>query len=88
MCAIRETEEELGLKADHAEFIGFELFDGQGFNGQEFNQLIIGFHIYAEGDIQLDENELDEYKIISLDKIKGWGSATGKILNRWLERQT
>lgn len=85
MCAIRETEEELGLKASYAEFIGFELFDGKGINGQEFNQLIIGFHVSVDGEIRLDENELDEFKIIPLDKIQGWGTATGKLLGRWAE---
>lgn len=85
MCAIRETEEELGLKAEHADFIGFELFDGKGVSGQEFNQLIIGFHIFANGDIRLDENELDEFKVIPLHKAKGWGTATGKLLGRWLD---
>ena len=84
-CALRETEEELGLKGDKAEFIGFELFDGKGVNGHEYNQLIIGFYIKAEGTIRLDENELDECKVIPVDKLKGWGSATGKIVERWLE---
>ena len=87
ICALRETEEELGLRGERAEFIGFELFDGKGFNGHEYNQVIIGFYVYAEGVITLDENELDEYKIISVDKLKGWGSATGKIVQRWLDQK-
>ena len=85
-CALRETEEELGLKGTHADFIGFELFDGQGFSGEEFNQLIIGFHVRADGDIVLDERELDHAKIIAVEKLKGWDSATGRILQRWLDR--
>lgn len=84
-CALRETAEELGLQGNKAEFIGFELFDGRGVGGQIFNQLIIGFYVYAEGEIRLDENELDQAKTISREKIKGWGTATGKILQRWID---
>lgn len=84
-CALRETQEELGLQASKAEFIGFELFNGKGFSGELFNQLIMGFHLRADGEIYLDEQELDEYKIIPLDKLKGWDSATGRIVQRWLD---
>ena len=83
-CALRETQEELGLTGTQADFIGFELFDGRGVNGHEYNQLIIGFYVRVSGDIRLDENELDEYKVIPRDRLKGWNSATGKIVTRWL----
>ncbi|WP_420592365.1 NUDIX domain-containing protein [Bacterioplanoides sp.] len=84
-CALRETEEELGLVGKTAEFIGFELFNGKGYSGEEFNQLIIGFYVRASGTIVLDEKELDAAKIISRDKLKGWGTATGQIVQRWLD---
>lgn len=86
-CALRETREELGLQGEIAEFVGFELFNGQGYSGEEFNQLIIGFYIRADGDIVLDEQELDEVKIIPREKLKGWGTATGKLVQRWLDQQ-
>lgn len=88
LCALRETAEELGLQAQQAQFIGFEVFDGVGTSGDVFNQLIIGFHVYAEGDIVLDDNELDDYKIIPLDSLKGWSSATGRIVSQWLQQRS
>jgi len=87
-CALRETAEELGLHGEKAEFIGFELFDGRGVGGQVFNQLIIGFYVYADGEISLDENELDQAKVIPREKIKGWNTATGKILQCWIDQLT
>ena len=87
ICALRETEEELGLSATGATFIGFELFDGKGVNGHDYNQLIIGFHVKAQGAITLDQNELDTYKIIPTEKLRGWNTATGKIVERWLAQR-
>lgn len=87
LCALRETAEELGLQSPQANFIGFEVFDGPGTSGEIFNQLIIGYHVYAEGQIVLDERELDEYKIVPLDELKGWQSATGRIVAQWLQQR-
>ncbi|GGY52124.1 phosphatase [Bacterioplanes sanyensis] len=86
-CAVRETAEELGLKAQKVNFVGFEVFDGQGISGAVFNQLIIGFHIYAEGSIVLDQQELDDYKLIPLEKLQGWQSATGRLVEQWLQQR-
>lgn len=74
--AIRETEEELGLKAYDPQFVGHYLFEQK-------NQLIIAYAVKAQGSITMNE-ELDEYKIIPVEKLKGWRSPTGDAVTDWL----
>ncbi|EAT11597.1 NUDIX domain-containing protein [Bermanella marisrubri] len=74
--AIRETKEELNLDAYDPVFVGHYMFEMK-------NQLIIGYAVKAKGNIKLNE-ELDDYKIISKDKLKGWDSATGQTVWDWL----
>ncbi len=75
-CAIRETAEELGLTAQSAQLIGVYSFARQ-------NQVIIAYHIEADGDITLNE-ELDEYKIVPVSELRGWDMGTGLAINDWL----
>ena len=77
--AIRETKEELGLDAHDVTFVGHYMFEAK-------NQLIIAFAVKAQGAIQLN-HELDEYKLIPVDKLKGWGSATGQAVTDWLAQK-
>jgi NADH pyrophosphatase NudC (nudix superfamily) len=74
--AIRETEEELGLKAYDAKFVGHYMFEQK-------NQLIIAYSVKAQGQIKMNY-ELDEYKIIPVHKLKGWRTATGEAVTDWV----
>ena len=74
--AIRETEEELGLKAYDAKFVGHYMFGPK-------NQLIIAYAVKAHGRIKMN-HELDEYKVIPVNKLKGWKTATGEAVTDWV----
>lgn len=76
-CVKREVKEELGLDTLSIEFVGHELF-------KQKNQLLIGYHVKARGEIILNE-ELDDYKIIPKEKLKAWPMATGKLVQAWLD---
>jgi len=67
--ARRETKEELNLDVSECNFIGHYSFEAQ-------NQLILAYHVKAQGEISLNE-ELIDYKRIPLDKLKGWDFGTG-----------
>ena len=59
---IREVKEETNLDAKVENLIGL-------YNFERMNQLIIAYHVTANGDIRLNE-ELDEYRLYDLDKAK------------------
>lgn len=75
--AIRETKEELGLKAYDASFVGHYMFEAK-------NQLIIAYSVRAQGEIRLN-HELDDYKVIPVEELKGWNTATGQAVGDWLK---
>lgn len=75
----REVQEELGLKALGVNFIGHYAF-------ARHNQIIIAYHVPAEGEIVLNE-ELVDYKRIEPAKARYWPSSTGLALRDWLIRQ-
>ncbi len=74
--AIRETQEELGLKATDPCYVGHYMFHAK-------NQLIIAYAVKAQGEIVINE-ELDAYKVIPVEKLKGWPGATGEAVSDWL----
>jgi protein tyrosine phosphatase (PTP) superfamily phosphohydrolase (DUF442 family)/8-oxo-dGTP pyrophosphatase MutT (NUDIX family) len=76
---LREVEEELGLKGKVAEFIGHYPFE-------RMNQIIIAYHVVAEGEVNLGE-ELAEYKHVPFDKLRPWPAATGLALRDWMLRR-
>ena len=76
---LREVEEELGVKGRVAEFVGHYPFE-------RMNQLIIAYHVVAEGEIVLGE-ELVEYKKIAPEKLRPWPAATGLALRDWMLRR-
>ncbi|MBI2732268.1 MAG: NUDIX domain-containing protein [Aquabacterium sp.] len=76
---VREVQEELGLRAREARFIGHYAFP-------KHNQLIIAYHVPAEGEIVLNE-ELVDYKRIEPAKARYWPAATGLALRDWLISQ-
>ncbi|QQD18108.1 NUDIX domain-containing protein [Spongiibacter nanhainus] len=76
-CAKRETLEELNLHAVETSLIGVYGFAQQ-------NQVIIAYHVRGAGEIKLNE-ELDDYKIVPVEELKGWGMGTGLAINEWVE---
>jgi NADH pyrophosphatase NudC (nudix superfamily) len=77
---IREVDEELGLTGTSAELIGVYAFD-------QMNQVIIAYHVKAEGKILLGE-ELAEIKTVDKNKLKGWSFGTGLAVADWVKKQT
>ena len=78
-CARRETEEELGLIPLSSSLVGVYSFPEQ-------NQVIIAYHVRAEGMVKLN-HELDAFKIVPKEKLKGWKKATGLAIIDWLEAE-
>lgn len=76
---VREVREELGLDAEIKEFVGHYTF-------KRMNQLIIAYHLEAEGEITLNE-ELDDYRIIPFHKAKTWPAGTGLALRDFLRKR-
>ncbi|MDB5985692.1 MAG: hypothetical protein JWR16_745 [Nevskia sp.] len=76
---LREVEEELGLKGRVAGFVGHYPFE-------RMNQLIIAYHVVAEGEVVLGE-ELAEYKHVPFEQIRPWPAGTGYAVRDWLLRQ-
>ena len=74
---VREVKEEVGLDATLESFIGHYTF-------KRMNQLIIAYHLKAEGEIIL-EDEIDEVKIIPFEKVQYWPAGTGYALRDHLK---
>ncbi len=77
---LREVKEELGLEAEIIQFRGHYVFE-------MMNQIILIYHVKAEGKININTSELQDYKIIPIAKVKSWPQATGVALQEWLEER-
>ncbi|MGK0444617.1 MAG: NADH pyrophosphatase NudC (nudix superfamily) [Bermanella sp.] len=77
--ALRETKEELGLNPYDPVFVGHYMFHAK-------NQLIMAYAVKAQGRITLN-HELDEYKVIPLNKLKAWPGPTGEAVADWLRQK-
>jgi len=75
----REVQEELGLDAVAAHFIGNYAFF-------EMNQLILAYHVPARGKITLGE-ELADIKRVPVERLKPWTLGTGPAIRDWLARR-
>lgn len=75
-CALREVKEELDLDATAATLIGVYPFE-------QMNQVIIAYHVPADGTITLNE-ELDDFRHVPLHECKVWPAGTGLALRDWL----
>jgi NAD+ diphosphatase len=75
---LREVHEELGLAGELKGFVGIYPFF-------QANQLLLVYHVAAEGTITLNE-ELAEIKHVTSDKLKPWPMGTGPAVRDWLER--
>lgn len=78
-CAVREVKEELNLDAGPPTLLGVYPFE-------RFNQIIIGYHVTATGNITLNE-ELDRYRLVSPRECVAWPTGTGYALRDWLRTQ-
>jgi len=78
-CALREVAEELGLQGRIAAYIGHYAF-------LQKNQIILAFHVVADGIVQLGE-ELVDYRLIPREKLKPWAFGTGLAVRDWLQNQ-
>ena len=76
MCIRDRVKEETGLDAEIASFRGHFTFE-------RMNQIIMIYHVKASGPITKGD-ELADYKVIPIEKAKGWGAATGIALDKWL----
>lgn len=76
---LREVEEEVGLWGEIAELIGVYAF-------VEFNQVIIAYHVRAEGEVVLGE-ELAGVKRIPPAKLRPWKMGTGQAVADWLAKR-
>ncbi|MCJ7771636.1 MAG: NUDIX domain-containing protein [Desulfobacterales bacterium] len=78
-CVLREIKEELGLEGRIESFIGYYSFF-------EMNQLILAFHVKAQGEIKMGD-EIAEIKALSPEKLKPWPFGTGPAVHDWLENR-
>lgn len=72
----REVKEETNLDVTAQSLIGVYDF-------QKMNQVIIAFHVVAEGEVKLSP-ELLEYKLYAPEAVKCWPAGTGYALADWL----
>ncbi len=75
----REVLEETSLEALGCELIGVYDF-------QKKNQVIIAYHVPAQGQIQLSP-ELLEYTLTPPEQLECWPAGTGQALADWLTRR-
>jgi NADH pyrophosphatase NudC (nudix superfamily) len=73
---LREVEEELGLRGHIDSFVGNYTFIEQ-------NQLLIVYHVVANGNIKLG-HEIVEVKVLPATEVKTWRRGTGPALRDWL----
>jgi NAD+ diphosphatase len=76
---LREVREELGLEGRIESFIGYYSFF-------QMNQLILAFHVKAEGRIVLGE-ELEDIKPVPPERLRPWRFGTGYAVMDWLKKR-
>jgi NADH pyrophosphatase NudC (nudix superfamily) len=76
--AAREVEEEIGLKGTAPELIGIDPFALR-------NQILFSYYMRVPADeIRLSAEELEDYRIVPVEKLVPWNRGTGLALSRWL----
>ena len=78
--ALREIKEEIGLSGELGEFVGFYPF-------RRMNQIIMVYHVKVEGEVTLDREELADFRIVPIDKVRPWKAGTGYALMEWLNKR-
>jgi NAD+ diphosphatase len=76
--AVRELEEELGLTATSVRFIG-------NFSFPRMNQVILAYHVHAQGTVRLNE-ELDDWKVVQKGELIGWEETGEFQVGEWLHK--
>lgn len=75
----REVLEETSLYVRETELVGVYDFIRK-------NELIIAYHVKAEGEISLSP-ELLEYRLVEPARLRPWRAATGLALADWMRRR-
>ncbi|MCI0569724.1 MAG: NUDIX domain-containing protein [Myxococcaceae bacterium] len=73
---LREVREELGLSGEVVGLVGSYAFP-------ERNELIVAYHVRAEGELQVGE-ELAAIKRLPPEKLRAWPFGTGLAVADWL----
>lgn len=76
---LREIREELGLEGEIISFVGTYTFF-------RMNQLILVFHVKAQGEIVLGE-ELADVKYVHPGNLRPWRLGTGPAVKDWLAQR-
>ena len=76
---LREVKEELGLDGEVVSLVGVYDFRPK-------NELIVAYHVRARGTIRLGE-ELAEYKLVPVEKLRPWPFGTGDAVKDWLAQR-
>ncbi|MDY6933791.1 MAG: NUDIX domain-containing protein [Spirochaetota bacterium] len=76
---LREVKEELNLIGEIVSFIGYYSF-------YEMNQLILAFHVKAEGEIITNE-EISEIMLVPPEELEPWPFGTGYAIRDWLDKR-
>jgi NAD+ diphosphatase len=76
---LREVMEEVGLAGEISGFVGLYPFFKQ-------NQLLIVYHITADGEVSLGK-EIADYKLEEKHDVRPWPMGTGPALRDWLRSQ-
>lgn len=76
---LREVEEELGLSGEIVEPLG-------NFAFPPMHQVILAYHVRAEGTLVLGE-ELADYKRVPPQRLRPWPLGTGEAVAEWLRRR-
>jgi NAD+ diphosphatase len=74
--AVRELKEETSLDAIESSLIGVYPFPQK-------NEVIMAYHVKAEGQVSLSE-ELVDYKLIEPAKLRPWRMGTGLAMADWM----
>ena len=75
----REVREELGLEALGTHLVGIYPFGRR-------NELIIGYHVPARGEIRLND-ELADIRRVPPEKLRPWDFGTGLAVADWLKKR-
>ena len=72
----REVKEETNLDVSATKIVG-------AYDFQRMNQVIIAYHVVADGEVKLSP-ELVDYRLYDLPDLKCWPAGTGYALADWL----